>query len=137
MKIYLAARYSRRDQMRELAAELRRLGHTVTSRWLGGTHELGPEGRSVEAETRLRAEFAREDLDDVLAADCVVSVTEAPDAKPSRGGRHVEFGVGLALGKRLVVIGHRENVFHTLPQVEFFAGQWDLVRALGTTGGGN
>lgn len=65
------------------------------------------------------------------AADLVVSFTEAEDAPASRGGRHVSFGVALALGKRLVVVGHRENVFHTLPQVQFFGSVWDFVRWLG------
>ena len=32
----------------------------------------------------------------------------------------MEFGSGLALGKRLMVVGFRENVFHCLPRVEFF-----------------
>jgi hypothetical protein len=35
--------------------------------------------------------------------------------------RHTEFGIGLALGKRLILVGeHREHVFHYLPVVEVY-----------------
>lgn len=73
---------------------------------------------SMEAQRR---EFAQHDWDDVMAADVVISFTEQPrTAGGSRGGRHVEFGAALAAGKRCIVVGWRENVFHCLPQVEFF-----------------
>lgn len=134
MKIYLASRYSRRAQMQFLAAELRRMGHTVTSRWLEQSSRPDcdrlPDGRSRIAPPDDREAFAVQDIEDVHAADIVVSVTETEDAKSSRGGRHVEFGAAYAWGKRLVVIGCRENVFHHLPGVEFHASVWDWLRAL-------
>ena len=34
------------------------------------------------------------------------------------GGRHVEFGVALGLGKRLIVVGGVENLFQMMGQVE-------------------
>ena len=39
MKIYLAAKYSRMEELREYRNQLIALGHTVTSRWLDGNHE--------------------------------------------------------------------------------------------------
>jgi nucleoside 2-deoxyribosyltransferase len=128
MKIYLAARYSRRDQMRELAAELRRMGHTVTSRWLETEWANRPD-QSSAAPPEYRAKYACIDLDDVCAAEMVVNFTEAP-GDGSRGGRHVEYGYALALGKRIVVIGFRENLFHEHPAVQFHASQWDWLRTL-------
>lgn len=134
MNIYLAARYSRREQLRDLADELRRAGHTITSRWLGESSrpDCGktPDGRSRIAPPEDREAFASQDMGDVRAADLVISFTESEDAKPSRGGRHVEFGAAYAWGKRLIVVGHQENVFHHLPGVEFFASQWDMLRAI-------
>ena len=44
--------------------------------------------------------------------------SEHPDTATVRGGRHVEFGMALALGKPIFVYGHKENIFHYLPQVE-------------------
>lgn len=133
MKVYLAARYSRHEEMQKYASLLEAIGVQVTSRWINGSHQLmangEPLGREREAmfesdEPSMRAqraEFAQHDLNDVLAADVVISFTDQP-RKPStsRGGRHVEFGVALASGKRCMVVGYRENVFHNLPQVEFY-----------------
>jgi hypothetical protein len=128
LNIYLASRFSRREQMRELAAELRRRGHTVTSRWLE-TEWVNRPDESSAAPPEYREQYAVIDMDDVKSADTVVSFTEAP-GDGSRGGRHVEFGLAAAWGKRLVVIGHRENLFHHLPAVQFFASHWDWLRSL-------
>jgi hypothetical protein len=121
MKIYLASRYSRRKELLGYAKQLERLGHCITSRWLLGNHSLDDRGLSIEAASAERTRFACEDWDDLLAADCVISFTEEPRGTTSRGGRHVEFGAAMARGKQCVVIGHRENVFHCLPDVEFYA----------------
>jgi hypothetical protein len=132
--IYLAARYSRHLELQTYAADLRAFGHTVTSRWIEGNHQLSDaalkddHGTQGLAETE-RARFASEDWDDLMAADWCISFTEEPRSGPSRGGRHVEFGAAMATGKRLIVVGHRENVFHCLPNVEFFD---DWQEAIGT-----
>jgi hypothetical protein len=128
-RIYLAARHSRAPQLRELRDELQRRGFAVTSRWIDGGHELTKEG-STQAAHEERRRFAEEDWADMLAADVVVSFTEEPRKTNTRGGRHVEFGGALATGKRCVVIGWRENVFHCLGNVEFFDSQWDWLRSL-------
>lgn len=133
MKIYLAARFSRREQLREIAAELRRLGHVVTSRWLE-TEFVHRPNENAAAPPEYRQKYALIDLEDVKAADTVVSFTEAegtPNA--GRGGRHVEFGYALALEKAAVVIGHRENLFHEHPAVTFFESHWDWIRTLQET----
>lgn len=84
--------------------------------------QLGPITSNLAPQRRNR--------DDLLTADCVVSFTEAPRSSNSRGGRHVEHGMAVALGKRIVVVGHRENVFHCLPEVEFFQAWQDARHAL-------
>jgi hypothetical protein len=120
MRIYIASRYDRRFEMLGVTGVLMRAGHDVTSRWIEGRGE-GPEAE------------AHEDVADVLRANCVVSFTEEPAAGvpwSARGGRHVEFGLALATGKRLCIVGPRENIFHYLPSVEVYATLDDLVRAL-------
>jgi len=124
VKVYLASRYSRFPEMQAVREQLHALGHVVTSRWIDGDHQINDQGLSDEAKAEERTRFAQEDWDDLLAADWVISFTEEPRATNSRGGRHVEYGAALALGKRLLVVGYRENVFHCLPQVEFF-GAWE------------
>lgn len=128
MKIYLAARYSRFPEMQGCRTILEAMGHTVTSRWINGDHDY--KGDQSPSEQRVR--FALEDWDDLMAADCVISFTEEPGKAGgrNRGGRHVEFGAALALGKRVIVVGFRENVFHEMPAVEFFPTWPALVLGL-------
>ena len=49
-----------------------------------------------------------------MAADTVIIFTEIPNTILATGGRHVEFGLALAQGKRVIIVGPRENVFHYL-----------------------
>ena len=49
-----------------------------------------------------------------MAADAVIIFTEIPNTILATGGRHVEFGLALAQGKRVIIVGPRENVFHYL-----------------------
>jgi hypothetical protein len=129
MKIYLAARYSRLEQMNLIAAELRQLGHVVTSRWIQGNHRMPDCAVGTRDEVVFRQRFAHEDLDDLRAADCCLSVSEEPRC-PTRGGRHVEFGIAIERGLRCIVVGPREHVFHWLPEVEWYPDWSALGEAL-------
>lgn len=117
MLIYLAARYSRRLELCQFRDRIEAQGHRVVSRWLETEWASRPD-QSSAAPPEYREKYAVIDLEDVDAADCVISFTEAT-GDGSRGGRHVEFGYALGKLKRCVVVGHRENLFHHLPQVEF------------------
>lgn len=141
MKIYLAARYSRRLELCGYREELAALGHEVTSRWLNGSHQLDNQGIPIsdDGERRfeegdpsvdhLRAHFAAEDLVDVITAETLVAFTEEPRSGNSRGGRHVELGIALGTGKRVIIVGPRENVFCWLPQVEWYPDWAHLAMA--------
>jgi nucleoside 2-deoxyribosyltransferase len=120
--VYLASRFSRIEEMRQRSADLAEMGIVVTSRWIRGGHEWdGIDDEEIPIEEAAR--FAREDLEDIDRADMVICFTEPPRSSASRGGRHVE--LGYALGKKpIVIVGYRENVFCTLPEVTFFP-QWD------------
>lgn len=120
MKVYLCSRYSRRDQMRAFRATLVEQGHEVTSRWLDTEWDRAEKGSSA-APPEYREKYALIDYEDVQACEVIVAFTEAP-GDGGRGGRHVEFGMAVALGKKLLVVGHRENIFHHLPQVNFVEG---------------
>lgn len=128
MKIYLAARFSRQLELRGYADQLRANGHIVTSRWLGqhdeSTYEeLTPEGCRKCGE---------HDVFDVAQADCLISFTEPLHVpNTSRGGRHVEFGIALALGKQLHLVGPKENVFHHLLNIQIHETFLDCLRAIG------
>ena len=124
MKVYLAGRYSRKEELKGYADQIRAAGHEVTSRWLQGDHQVreasDAETDSVSVPVDGRP-YALDDFEDLGLSDVVVSFTETPrKGGDSRGGRHVEFGLALAWDKRVLVVGPRENVFHTLPQVLHF-----------------
>jgi nucleoside 2-deoxyribosyltransferase len=121
--IYIAARFSRRPEANALANKLKALGHTIVSRWVKpDSDHVAPTGLSKQAADDERRRFAQEDFDDLCACDMIVSLQEEP-RNNSRGGRHVEFGMALALGKKVVCIGPRETVFHHLPQVRNFSDE--------------
>jgi len=108
-KLYLAAPFGDRRKMELVAISLKARGFVITARWVFG----GEDGLT-------RQDIAKLDLDDVDAADAVISFTFPRGTLTSGGGRHVEFGYALAKGKRLIVIGERENVFHHFPTVEVY-----------------
>lgn len=135
--IYLASRYSRNGEMMMYAEQLQSLGYIVTCRWIYGGHQITDDGLSAEAKAEERTRFAMEDWEDLMKADICISFTEAPRGTNSRGGRHVEFGAALATGKRVIVVGHRENVFHCLPKVQFFPTWEECLSTLATECGEN
>lgn len=119
MKAYLAARYSRRAEMEVHAGRLKEAGFEITSRWVYGAEDhLGLDEEGI----------ALMDLEDVDSADAVISFTEPRGEYTRGGGRHVEFGYGLARGKRLIIVGGKENVFHSYPGIEFYPDVDALTR---------
>lgn len=145
MKIYLASRYSRREELCGYRQRLEALGHKVTSRWLNGSHQIDDKGTPIgdqgtailEGELlphgigaiAVAAVVACEDVEDVRSADLLIAFTEPPRSGASRGGRHVEFGLALGLGTPILIVGHRENIFCWLPDVSFYP---DFESALAT-----
>jgi len=120
MNIYIAARFSKRPECNKLSAYLKTLGHNITSRWvLPESDHVKRTGLSKQAEDSARRRFAVEDIEDIENCGWMISFMEEP-RNDSRGGRHVEFGYALALGKKLTILGPRETVFHHLENVEHF-----------------
>lgn len=132
--VYLASRYSRHDEMQGVRTVLEALCDvTVTSRWIDlhdGSAPLSRTAEQLHQDTEGSSVYALHDLEDLRAADTVISFTDGSNS--SKGGRHVEFGAALALGKRSILVGPRENVFHTLPEVEWFPNWSWFVMALST-----
>jgi hypothetical protein len=117
-KVYIAARYSRRDEMRSVAKILHEQKITVTSRWL---FEDKPLLTKLGDDTpQFYRETAHIDLEDIQRAETLLFFAEDPHVGTPRGGRHVEFGFAIGLGKRVIVIGGPENVFHYLKRVLHF-----------------
>lgn len=104
MKIYIAAPFELRDEAIAAGQVLKARGHEITSTWLrdpGVNDDI----------------WARIDLGDVKRADALVLLNPEDYRNSGTGGRHAEFGYAIALGKRLVVVGVRSNIFHQLSYV--------------------
>jgi nucleoside 2-deoxyribosyltransferase len=115
MKIYIASRYSRRNEMRQVARALQAAGATVTSHWLSEDKPL--QTQMGDDPDDFYIETSRIDLADIDSSDMVLFFAEDPLVGIPRGGRHVEFGYALGKGKWICVIGPKENVFHYHPRV--------------------
>ena len=112
-QIYLAARFDRQDELQEYADILKQKGIEVTSRW------LWMSAAYMSTPWQFKDICALMDYEDIERANVVISFTGDPE-KTSRGGRHVEFGIGLALKKRMIIIGECEHIFHFMHEVEVY-----------------
>ena len=128
MKVYIAARYSQKEEMKQVAALLRDKKIEVTSSWLLEPHPSGTTMDQVSEEDLCG--YAQRDLEDIEAGDAVVLFTVDPLIPTVRGGRHVETGYCICLKKPLYIVGPRENIFHYLPQVKQYSDIASLLKDL-------
>lgn len=125
MKIYIAGGYFKKDYFKEVANCLEaEFGVEITSSWL---NEQWPPNTTLDQveDSELRS-FAVQDCADIQRADVFMLFSSDPKVPTVRGGRHVEMGIALALGKAIWVIGPKENVFHYIPGITHFKTLADL-----------
>lgn len=103
-KAYVAAPYELRIEAIRLMNYLEDKGIEVTSTWL----------RQLDVEDD---EHARIDLNDVARADELIIINPEEFKRSGTGGRHVEVGYALALGKKVTIVGIKSNIFHHLSDV--------------------
>lgn len=123
MKIYLANFFSKKAEVAKRAEELKSMGHSVTARWY---NEQVPHTVMLkDLPNQYHVETAEADIEDITSADTLILFTgtdrdyaSIPAEGLARGGRHFETGYALALGKMVIVVGTKENVFHYLPQIQ-------------------
>lgn len=123
--IYIAGRYSRRNEFRQVRDKLVKRGYVVTSNWLNENEPL--QSQMGQKSSGWYYDTQAIDLLDVFRADAVLFFSEDPLVGTPRGGRHVEFGYALGLLKPIYVIGPRENVFHYNPLVVHFNSLEDFL----------
>lgn len=123
MKIYIAAKYAKRYELRLVVDQLRAMGHECTSQWI----DNGEESKGQQ-------DAALMDLADVDRADMVVFLAEPHRSQNIGGGRWFEFGYAYAKEKRIVVVQPGEafeTVFCALPRITPVASISDALSFIG------
>ena len=130
-KIYLAAQYKQKNEIRQVAEILKREGHEIVSSWLDESYP--PEVTLDQVPEEFLTDTACKDCTEILSADVFVLFTVDPAIATTRGGRHVEFGFALSYPKKslsIYILGPRENIFHYLPSIKQCATVAELVKEL-------
>lgn len=134
-KFYIAAKYSRRHELRDLVDRLESLGHSSTAQWIHG----GEENKDIKGAAMM-------DDEDVRRCDTMIFMGEPQGSEIRGGGRWFEFGMAHALNKRCIAVlnleqlpdlgdrihlppGH-ESVFTALPNVKVVTSIQQLVDIL-------
>jgi hypothetical protein len=130
VRVYLAAQFARRKELREYREILHSNGITVTSRWLDDTSWLSHKLSDFTDEDNKKR--ACDDIDDISHSDVIIFFSENPTVGVVRGGRHVEFGYAWATGKDIYVLGPKENIFHTLDNVFHYDTMKEVIDVLKT-----
>jgi nucleoside 2-deoxyribosyltransferase len=122
LKVYVAGPYSWRDRIKEFILELEVIGIESTASWI--YEEASPAATLDQFSDIQNQKTALIDVQDIQRADVIVVFTIDP-LGPSmpRGGRHWETGYAYALGKEVVLVGPKENIFSFLPDVIQFSSQ--------------
>jgi nucleoside 2-deoxyribosyltransferase len=110
MRLYLAASYSRKKEIKAIAKRFRKAGFKITSDWFNRTDGL-----------HLKEE-AESDIAGVRLCDALVRFTDKADEsyvpiELISGGRMFETGFACAIGKIIVTVGGKQNVFDDLPYI--------------------
>lgn len=132
LKVYLAAPFQMKDEIKARVELLRSFGIEVTSTWVDEPHKASIQLKDLSPETHLK--YATADVQDIVAADMLIL---QDDPTIVRAGRHVEFGVAIGLGLTrpypIFVVGPiRANIFHYLSQVYHFETWEEIVQRLQT-----
>ena len=107
VKYYVATSLLNIDAQRQAVAELDSIGWNLTYDWT--VHG------SVAAESKEdMIRIAKAEVNGVKAAEVIVILL------PGGRGTHVELGIGLGMGKRIVMIGESDKfcLFHEHPSIE-------------------
>lgn len=125
-RLYVAAHS--KSAARNVARRLREAGHVVTSRWIDIDDKFGdPQAYYTDSERRGLATIDEQDVRS--ATDGLVLISEsAGEYVP--GGKHVETGIALGLGRTIYILGRRENIFHWHPRCFRFQDIDSLLQAL-------
>lgn len=128
MKIYVAAKFDRKEEVRQLYKEVEARGHRITADWT--THKpIKPYADNPD----IARQYAIEDINGVLEADIFVLLIG-----PCSTGVYTELGAAIhsqtSTGKPLIyVVGENPgaSMFFFHPSVEYLKTKDELIEKLG------
>lgn len=122
LRVYIAARYSRKAEVRELARLIEQCGAKVCTEWFNG-----PECDDAKKLGDLYCENAAStDVNSVSTSNLFVVLS----GSGRHGGMHFETGLAFAQGIPIWLVGEPENIFQCLPWIERFANCEEMLSAL-------
>jgi hypothetical protein len=116
VRVYLAAAFERKEEIKAYAKELSELkdgGWEITSTWL--TDEVMQTAEHMKAHPDEGVRYAQRDLHDIMTARRIIVFT----GPLGRGGHQVEMGSALAWGLEVIVVGPVVNLFCLLAHLQY------------------
>jgi len=132
MKIYLAAAFSRQEEIKQVALRLESKGLEITSRWLDVKKER-LENAFMDVEDVRRADILVRFTDPVRYSLVTMTVNNEPHV-PARlisGARHFETGLAWERGIPIIVVGGKQNIFDEFPNITHVSSVSELEKVLG------
>ncbi|MBW2090647.1 MAG: nucleoside 2-deoxyribosyltransferase [Deltaproteobacteria bacterium] len=131
-RLYLAAAFERRHELRQMAKKLEAAGFMVVSDWIYEGDEgdklsekLHEPGRMTPQDRMNCCLIGHRDLEQIKKCDALLLVAGGAQ----RGGKHFEAGYAHGLGKPLYLIGPPEIVFHYTYFFKWFESVEEFIGA--------
>jgi len=128
LKVYISARFGRREEMIGISQQIQKLGYIDLSRWLVLEEGVNPSEEVLK-------ERAHIDRDDVYACDILIRFSDdlTTPTVPSgwcTASRFEETGMAEALGKAIIIVGGNQSLFDRLESRLHMATVEELLLAL-------
>ena len=127
MRIYLAASFSRKEELKKYREDMEAIGHECSSRWLDV--EANDAAADLTLDEKTLQKYARKDLEDVVGSDMLIVFSEE-EGVAARGGKHVEYGCALGCGIDVAVVGRTEHLFHHMKGVPVYTNWEECLAAI-------
>ena len=131
MKFYIAAKFKARHRIKIHNQQIEALGLLNTCPWFLMDTDDSADDDSLGGYSREEsAVMADRDLSAVREAD--IYIIDTIDVSET-GGREVELGVALILGKVILHVGPVRNLFHMHQGVQHYADWYDVIKYIEST----
>ncbi|ARF11974.1 nucleoside 2-deoxyribosyltransferase [Klosneuvirus KNV1] len=103
MKLYIAGKFSEKEQIKKYMEEAIKLGHTITHDWTSFENEGDDKERMKRS--------AEKDIIGVQNCDCVIAILTDP--KYAYRGTWCEIGCSMGLGKKVIMVNPNKDAYCT------------------------